>query len=184
MNTIDNILSRNSTPRLVEPIPSKDELEVVYQCALRAPAHAWLRPWRFIEVSGKGLDKLSKAFENTASALGDNLPERLLKYKSLPYRAPLMIVIVSDIKEHSKVPPIEQKLSAAAATQNMLLALHDMGFGAIWRTGKVSFNEVISKELELPKSNEVIGYLYIGTPDGRQKKIPELKSGEFVTVWK
>ena len=83
MNTIDNILSRNSTPRLVEPIPSKDELEVVYQCALRAPDHAWLRPWRFIEVSGKGLDKLSKAFENTASALGDNLPERLLKYKSL-----------------------------------------------------------------------------------------------------
>ena len=37
-------------------------MDTVYQAALRAPDHAWLRPSRFIEVTGKGLDKLSDLF--------------------------------------------------------------------------------------------------------------------------
>ena len=37
-------------------------MDIVYKAALRAPDHAWLRPSSFIEVSGKGLDKLSKIF--------------------------------------------------------------------------------------------------------------------------
>ena len=73
MNTIDALLTRNSVPRLTTPIPTKDQLEIAYRCALRAPDHAWMRPWKFIQISGKGLDKLSNAFVNTAKKLNENI---------------------------------------------------------------------------------------------------------------
>ena len=55
MNTIDALLTRNSVPRLTTPIPTKDQLEIAYRCALRAPDHAWMRPWKFIQISGKAV---------------------------------------------------------------------------------------------------------------------------------
>ena len=59
---LKNILERNSHRNLIDPIPSKDEMEQVYQAALRAPDHAWVRPSSFIQVSGEGLKKLSDIF--------------------------------------------------------------------------------------------------------------------------
>ena len=50
---LENILSRNSPRELSMPIPSAEEMEQVYQAALRAPDHAWQRPSRFIEVKGE-----------------------------------------------------------------------------------------------------------------------------------
>ena len=62
METMKTLLSRRSISKLAEPYPSKEEMENVYQAALRAPDHSWLRPWRFIEVVGDGRKKLGKAF--------------------------------------------------------------------------------------------------------------------------
>ena len=182
MNTIDALLTRNSSPRLTNPIPSEEQLEIAYKCALRAPDHAWIRPWKFIQISEQGLDKLSDAFVNTAKKLDSNIdPQILEKYKNAPYRAPLVIVLVSDTKEHPKVPVIEQQLSTAAAGQNMLLAFHDMGFAGIWRTGKLAFNKVVQKSLGLDENQEILGYLYIGTEIGTKKKIPSLDIDDFVS---
>jgi nitroreductase len=50
MDTIETLLTRKSSPRLSEPSPSKDELEIIFQTALRAPDHASLKPWKFIKV--------------------------------------------------------------------------------------------------------------------------------------
>jgi nitroreductase len=67
----------------------------------------------------------------------------------------------------------------------MLLALHDMGFGAFWRTGNFAShsNQYIAKELGLLKGCEVLGYLYIGTIKSKGKDIPKLKNYDFVTIW-
>ena len=40
----------------------------------------------------------------------------------------MVIVIISSVKKHKKVPEIEQILSTAAATQNILLALHALNY--------------------------------------------------------
>lgn len=55
---IEKIIKRVSHKNLSNPIPSKEEMSKIYQAALRAPDHASLKPSKFIEVSGKGLDKL------------------------------------------------------------------------------------------------------------------------------
>ena len=59
MDAIDNLINRSSSGHLDSPIPNREELDLIYQAALRAPDHKGLKPSRFIEVSGDGLDKLS-----------------------------------------------------------------------------------------------------------------------------
>ena len=65
-DALNNILNRNSHRKLTEPAPSQDEMDLVFQAALRAPDHAWLRPSSFIEIQGEGLKKLSEAFVSYA----------------------------------------------------------------------------------------------------------------------
>jgi len=182
MDALDNILNRVSSRELSLPHPSTEEMALVYKAALRAPDHAWLRPSSFIEVKGDGLNKLSKVFEDYALTIPNIEEFRVNKYKEAPFRAPMIVILVNTFTEHPKVPAIEQKLSTAAAAQNIMLCLNAQGYGAIWRTGKLAFNETISKKLGLNPNQEILGFLYIGTNSGKNKKIPDLDIDNFVTV--
>ena len=181
MDALENILNRVSARSLVEPHPSKKEMDIVYKAALRAPDHAWLRTSSFIEVKGESLNKLSNIFVNYGKSVPNISDEVLDKYKNAPYRAPMIIILVNTFKEHPKVPAIEQKLSTATAAQNIMLALNAMKYSCIWRTGKMAFNELIQKELGLDNNQEILGYLYIGTESGEKKKIPNLDIDDFVS---
>ena len=184
METLKAIQNRNSVAHLTEPAPSIEEMEEVYKGALRAPDHAWLRPWKFIEIRGDSRKKLADSFIKASIALGEEMTEELEdKLKKAPFRAPMVIVLAADIKEHPKVPKIEQIISLGASAQNILLGLHDIGYSAIWRTGKMAFNQQITDALELPNTYEVIGYLYVGTPSGKIKTLPELDLNNHLTRW-
>ena len=183
-DALKNIIERNSHRKLIAPAPSKVEMDLVFKAALRAPDHAWLRPSNFIEVQGKGLDRLSKAFQDFATDHIEDLePEKLDIYINAPYRAPMIVVLINTPKEHPKVPEVEQIMSTATAGQNILLALTSLGYAGIWRTGTFALNKKVNKYLELNSEQQVLGYLYIGTPEGNQKKIPELEPSDFVTKW-
>ena len=68
MEILKAIQHRNSRPFLEEPAPSEQEMREVYKAALRAPEHAWLRPWRHLEVRGEGRKKLADAFIKASKA--------------------------------------------------------------------------------------------------------------------
>jgi len=160
-------------------------MELIYEAALRAPDHRNLKPSHFIEVTGKGLDKLSNLFVKYAKNDIEDLNDiKLNKIKNAPYRAPMIIVLISKIAEHPKVPKIEQMLSTAAATQNILLSLDSLGYGAVWRTGSLALNNKINKYFSLDEKDEIIGYLYIGTPDQESKKINKPNISEHIKIWK
>ena len=59
---LSNILERNSPRQLIEPHPNAEQMKLVYEAALRAPDHGWIRPTRFIEVSGRRVRKAIKYF--------------------------------------------------------------------------------------------------------------------------
>jgi len=184
METLKAIQSRNSVAHLTEPAPTIEEMEEVYKGALRAPDHAWLRPWKYIEIRGDARKKLADCFIKASISSGEEMTDELReKLEKAPFRAPMVIVLAADIKEHPKVPKIEQIISLGASGQNILLALHDMGYSAVWRTGKMAFNKHITDALELPPNYEVIGYLYVGTPSGNIKKLPELDLTNHLTRW-
>ncbi|MDG1202233.1 MAG: nitroreductase family protein [SAR86 cluster bacterium] len=184
MDAIKNITTRSSARELIDPHPSSQEMETVFKAALRAPDHAWLKPSRFIQITGNGRNKLSQIFIKTAHELNKELTEtQILKYTEAPFRAPMIIILISNYKEHPKVPLIEQIISTGCAGQNILLALNALGYGGMWRTGTFAFNEVISKYLGLEKSAQVIGYIYAGTRTGKNKKIPIHDVKDYVDVW-
>ena len=180
MEALNNILNRVSARELSSPYPTKDEMDLVYKAALRAPDHAWLRPTSFIEVKDKGLDRLSKIFFDFGNSMENITEEVLDKYKNAPYRAPMIVILINTAKEHPKVPAIEQKLSTATAAQNLMLALNALNYASIWRTGKLAFNELVQKDLGLNSDQEILGYLYIGTEVGKKKKVPSLDIDKFV----
>ena len=181
-DALKNITHRNSHRNLISPAPSREEMELIYQAALRAPDHAWLRPSSFIEIQGDSLKKLSNAFKGYAKDyIKDVSEEKLNKFIQAPFRAPMIIVLVNTPKEHAMVPEIEQIMSTAAAAQNIMLALNAMNYGCIWRTGKMAFNKAIQKNLNLKDHQEILGYLYVGTEVGDKKKIPNLEIDDFVS---
>jgi nitroreductase len=94
----------------------------------------------------------------------------------------MIVILVNTFTEHPKVPAIEQKLSTAAAAQNLMLSLNAQGYGAIWRTGKLAFNKTIAKDLGLSQNQEILGFLYIGTNTGKNKKVPDLDVDKFVSI--
>ena len=181
MDALDNILNRVSARTLIEPHPTQDEMDKVYKGALRAPDHAWLRPSSFIQVTGGGINKLSEIFEEYAKTIPDIKDEIITKYKNAPYRAPMIIILVNSIKDHPKVPEIEQKLSTAASAQNILLSLNALGYSAIWRTGKLAFNPFVASKLNLESNQEIHSYIEVGTADGANKKIPEMVIEDFIS---
>ena len=67
MKLIDSLLERNSARGLIEPFPDSNEMEKIYQAALRAPDHAKLKPARFIQITGQGLNKLCLLYTSDAA---------------------------------------------------------------------------------------------------------------------
>ena len=76
------------------------------------------------------------------------------------------MVTIASVKQHPKIPAFEQELSAAAATQNMLIAAHAQGVGAMWRTGSMACHPLVLQGLGLAVQEKIIGFLYLGTISG------------------
>ncbi|MGB1142466.1 MAG: nitroreductase family protein, partial [Halioglobus sp.] len=105
------------------------------------------------------------------------------KARAAPLRAPLLVVPIVRLSEHPKVPHVEQRLSAGCAAQGLLLAAEALGFAGIWRTGDAAFDRNVMSGLGLSDSEEIIGFLYLGTRDGARKGLPEVSTTEHVAHW-
>ncbi|WP_299789465.1 NAD(P)H nitroreductase [uncultured Shewanella sp.] len=163
MDAIELLLTRQSSPRLVEPGPDEAQLQTILDAGVRVPDHAGLSPWEFIIAQGEGLSRLGGAFYNAVVKKGgDEVLQR--KVRGMPLRAPMVIVVVAKPKVHAKVPKLEQLLSAGCATMAMQQAAFAMGLGGIWRTGDMAFDEHVHQALELGGDDQIIGFLYLGTP--------------------
>ncbi|WP_150303470.1 nitroreductase family protein [Pseudomonas saliphila] len=184
MDALQALHERVSVPRLIGPAPTAAQREALFKAALRAPDHAYLRPWRFLVVEGEGLERLGELFGRAALAQTQDLsPDTLARYQGLPLRAPLMIIAIGRHIEHPKVPLIEQEMSCAVAVGNMLIAAHALGLGAVWRTGDLAYDPIVRQGLGLA-DNEFIGaFLYVGHPAGMRKPVPSLEVADFFQSW-
>lgn len=174
-----DLQNRVSYPRLTGPAPDGKVLERILRAGLRAPDHALLRPWRFLVYQEESLDQLSEVFVNAGASEGELTEAQIQKLRNMPHRAPMLIVGIVCYREHPKVPKKEQLLSAGAALSYILAALQDEQYGGMWRTGPMATHPVVRKGLGLAVNEEVIGFLYAGTPCGDAKKIPELAIEDF-----
>jgi nitroreductase len=186
MNTsiMDLLCQRVSSPRLAEPAPSKDELELIFKSALRTPDHMMLRPWRYLLVEGEARTKLGELFVDSSQSLTEDVNEfRAEKLKSMPMRAPMLIVAIASLVDHPKVPHEEQILSCGVGVGYMLLALQALGYGGIWRTGDLAHNRQVCAGLGLNQNEVIVGFLYLGTPLGESKPVPDINTQDYFSKW-
>ncbi len=185
MSSIQDLLAqRNSAPKLTGPAPDAKTREAMYRAAVRAPDHAWLQPWRFIEIEGEARDALGQIFCKALLASQPDADDAArTKAANAPLRAPLLITVVCRVQEHPKVPRDEQIISAGCAAHAMLLAAEAAGFAGIWRTGSYALDPIVTEALGLGTDEEIVGFLYFGSRDGNPKRLPEREIDNYVSRW-
>lgn len=171
MDALEAIDTRSSVAALAEPGPTDAQWLALLRAAWRAPDHARLRPWRFLIIRGEARRRFGELLAGAllASEPGAS-PEALSRERQKPLRAPAILVVAATPKPHPKVPEIEQILAAGAATQNILLAAHALGLGAIWRTGAPAYDATVVAGLGLPEESRIVGFIYMGAPVGGAKR--------------
>lgn len=182
MDILEQLLSRQSHNKLTEPGPTDEQLEVMFKAALRAPDHALLKPWRYRIYSGHGRERLAEYFVQAAKQSSPDISaEKLTKVRAKPMRAPMVIVASVCVTEHPKVPEIEQVLSGGASVQNLLMAAHFQGVGAIWRTGEIAFNQHFMNLLGCAENEKIIGFIYLGKEIGERRPLKLAEISDYVT---
>lgn len=170
MDALEAIRTRRSYGRLTEPAPTGEHLRQILEAAAAAPDHGELKPWRFTLLRGDGLDAfgevLEEAYFRRCSDSGTApVPAKARKERTKLGRAPLVVVVAAVRQPSEKIPWEDQRDAVAAATQNLLLAAHALGYGAMWRTGKeVCEDRYVKKALGLGDADSIAGFVYVGSP--------------------
>lgn len=185
MDALELLLSRDSALRLEEPGPDEAALDTIFRSALRAPDHGRLRPWRFVVIPREQRERFGEVLaESLRLRSPDAPPEALARERQKALRAPLIIVVAARMKPSDKIPEVEQIISAGAAAQNIMLAVHALGYGAMWRTGAPAYDPRVKRALGLEPADAIIGFLYIGTRAGGSSPLPRPSPEELVAVWR
>lgn len=151
-NVIDNIMTRASVRAYQNKKVEDTKIDTLLKVAMASPTAGDKRPWRFVVVTDK------KQIE----AIADVQP-----YAKFAKEAPLIIVTCGDMRLTFDGAGRElwvQDLSAAS--ENILLAAHAIGLGAVW-TGCYPDKDQckkLQKVLELPDEVIPLNAIIIGYP--------------------
>ncbi|PNK61692.1 nitroreductase [Psychrobacter sp. FDAARGOS_221] len=165
---INWIKSRRSIGNLSIPAPNANQLKAAIECAMTAPDHKKLQPWRFSIVEGQARHEMGRALLEAAQAQaereGTELDERTTeKTLKMPLRAPMIITVTTRMRYHEKVPSFEQMLSTGAAVQNLILALQAQGFSSVWRTGTLANEPAVKRYFNVGAEDYICAFVYVGT---------------------
>jgi len=187
VDTIAAMRTRRSYGRLTEPAPNDDELRTMLEVAAAAPDHGELRPFRFTILRDAGKEAfgevLEAAYVRRCTDTGvEPVPAKAKKERTKLGRAPLVVVVSAARQPTEKIPWVDQRDAAVAATEHLLLAAHALGYGAMWRTGAPCEDPHVKKALDLADDDAVVGFVYVGTPH-EPKEPREVDLGPLVSEY-
>jgi nitroreductase len=77
----------------------------------------------------------------------------------------VIIAVIERPKDHlPKVVRVEEHHAVGAAMQNILLAAHDLGLGAMIRTGAAAGYPEVKETLGVGEDESIAGFIYVGFP--------------------
>lgn len=149
MDMIEGILTRRSIRDYTEAPVDDDVLKVLLDCAMHAPSAKNEQPWQFMVI--KDAAKRKELSETTP-------------YTHMAAKASVVIVVCGDMAEDKAGGFWVQDCSAAI--QNLLLAAHAKGLGAVWcgiypKEDRAAF---LREKLGLPAGIIPLGMVCIGHP--------------------
>lgn len=177
------IHERRSIGKVTADAPPAELIRQILAAGTWAPNHHLTEPWRFFVLTGEAREGLGEAMGAAAArkAADPEAAERArAKAVGKPLRAPYVIAIA--VEPGPDVPIVEEIAATAAAGQNMLLAAHALGLGAIWRSGELAFTPEVHEYLGLSERGQVLGFLYIGYP-AMEPPQRQRRAVDDVAVW-
>ena len=149
---IENIMTRTSIRNFKNQPVEQEKIDILLKAAMAAPTAVNLQPWHFIVIDDKA----------TIDLLSGNQPTN----------APLLIALCGDT-DKTMMPDGKTKLpdfwveDVSAATENLLLAAHALGLGAVW-TGVYPAMErtaEVANVLNCPNNIVPLAVVRVGYPD-------------------
>ncbi len=151
---IDNIMTRSSVRKYLDKAIEEDKVEKVLRAGMAAPSAGNKQPWAIVVVKDKEL----------LARLGEQLP-----YAKMTSGADIAFVVCGDLSKGFEGKESEYWIQdCSAVSENILLAAHALGLGAVW-TGVYPMQErmeIVSTELRLPKNLIPLNVIPMGYPDG------------------
>jgi nitroreductase len=182
------LLTRRSTVAnaLGEPGPDTDTLACLLAAAARVPDHGKLAPWRFTVFRGDARARFGEVLADAwARAEPQSAPPERLDFERGRFlRAPVVIAVISSPKESVKIPEWEQRMSAGAVAQTLLIAAGAAGFAAQWITEWYAYDETVQHALGLTAQERVTGFVYIGTAKENPTERARPALADIVSEWR
>lgn len=148
MNTLDAIKTRRSIRKYTNETVSKEMIHTLLEAGFCAPSARNRRPWHFVVIQDR--EKLNKLAE-------------FGKYYKMLASAPMAILVCGDSELLERDYLIND---CSAAVENILLAAHELGLGAVWLGVKIDeMKEFYQTEFKLPSPILPIACISIGHPD-------------------
>lgn len=149
---IENIMTRTSIRQFKAQPVEQDKVDILLKAAMAAPTALNLQPWHFIVINDK---------ETIALLSGKR-----------PTSAPLMIAVCGDT-DKTMLPDGSTKLpdfwveDVSAATENLLLAAHALGLGAVWTGVYPAMDRTaeVANVLNCPQNIVPLAVVRVGYPD-------------------
>ena len=145
---LDIIMDRRSIRKFTPEKVTEQQVEQLLQAAVMAPSAQNRQPWHFIVCDDKTL------FQQF---------QQIHPYSKMLDEAPLLIVVCGDTQQQAG--PQFYLEDCAAATENILLAAHSLGVGAVWcgvdhTERQQSFGELLG----LPEHIKAYSLIVLGMP--------------------
>ncbi len=150
---IENIMTRTSIRKFKQQAVEAEKVETMLRAAMAAPTAVNKQPWHFVVVTDKQV---------LSELAGQGGRGNMLR------NAPLAIVVCGDMSKAMQGKGQEYWIQdTSAATENLLLAAHALGLGAVW-TGAYPMDDRythIQKVLGMPETVVPLNICIIGYPD-------------------
>ncbi len=155
---IENIQTRVSVRKFTGEKISDEQIKTLLQCAMAAPSAINKQPWAFIVVNDEAI----------LAQLGQEFP-----YSRCDQKPAIAIVPCGDLQK--AIPGMEDFWinDVSAATENILLAAHAMGLGAVWTGVHPNMERVAAAQRVLGLPEHILPLCII--PVGIPAEQPEVK---------
>lgn len=186
MDAITAILERTSVRRFRPDPVSRQTIERLLDCAVRAPNHKLTEPWRFAVLTDKARDRFAdirarhrlKRFDDPwapeARAAADKVGREARE-------TPAYIVVMSATNP-DEITREEDYAATMMAMANLMIAAQSLGLGTYLKTGGVMRDPALLELAAVPQDFRVVGILSLGHP--AEKEAPRRrKSAAELTRW-
>ncbi len=157
MDAIEAIMTRSSVRSYTSQPVEAEKVEIMLRAAMAAPTGSNRQPWAYYVIESR------EVLDELASKIGG---------AKMAAKAQLGIVVCGDLDKAGEGYAQDYWIQdTSAATENLLLAAHALGLGAVWTGGHPNPErvEVLRETLSLPSNLVPLCFIPIGYPDSEPK---------------